>query len=198
VARFAAEERQFILAAARRALFDAVTSVAFSPPLVPPPSLEAKLAEQRGCFVTLTKGGLLRGCIGQVVPRDPLFQVAMENVRNAALFDPRFQPIQAEEVEAITIEISILTEPQAVAFASPEDLLDKLHPNEDGVWLKIGSRSATFLPQVWAQVPGKLEFLNLLARKAGCHASAWRDTDATVALYQVEAFAESNGSALHN
>ena len=66
------------------------------------------------------------------------------------------------------------------------------------MWLKIGARAATFLPQVWAQVPGKPEFLNLLARKAGCPDSAWRDTDATIALYQVEAFAESNGSSLHN
>jgi AMMECR1 domain-containing protein len=103
-----------------------------------------------------------------------------------------------DELDSVTIEISILTEPQSLIFASPEELLDKLHPNEDGVWLKIGARGATFLPQVWSQVPGKLEFLNLLACKAGCPASAWRDADATVALYRVEAFAEPQDSALHN
>jgi AMMECR1 domain-containing protein len=68
--------------------------------------------------------------------------------------------------------------------------LGKLQPRKDGVVLKIGLHGATFLPQVWEQIPDKVEFLNHLAQKAGCAPSDWRGKDVTVSIYHVEAFAE--------
>ena len=112
------------------------------------------------------------------------------SARNAALRDPRFPPVAPGELETVKIEISVLTEPQPLAFSSPDDLLSKLQPNEDGVVLRIGFRTATFLPQVWAQIPDKVQFLNHLAEKVGCEAAAWRGKETTVAIYHAECFHE--------
>jgi AmmeMemoRadiSam system protein A len=125
------------------------------------------------------------------LPQEPLYQAVVDNARNAATRDPRFLPVQSDEVSKIKIEISVLTEPQPLRFTSPEDLLNKLQPYEDGVLLQIGSHGATFLPQVWAQIPDKVEFLNQLSRKAGCAPSAWRGKETTVSIYHVESFEES-------
>ena len=87
---------------------------------------------------------------------------------------------------------TVLTEPQPLAFSSPDDLLSKLHPNEDGVLLHIGPRTATFLPQVWAQIPDKVDFPEQLSRKAGGERSDWRGKDVTVDIYHVECFEEEH------
>ena len=109
--------------------------------------------------------------------------------------DSRFPAVTPGEVDCIKIEISVLTEPQPLAFSSSEDLLGKLHPNRDGVILCIGPRTSTFLPQVWEQLPDKAQFLNHLAQKAGCKPSAWRGKDAQVSVYHVECFEEGEGGA---
>jgi len=150
-----------------------------------------KLAETKACFVTLTEGGELRGCIGHILPQEPLYQAVVDNARNAATRDPRFLPVQPGEADKIKIEISVLTEPQPLSFSSPEDLLNKLKPEEDGVLLQIGSRGATFLPQVWEQLPDKVEFLDHLAQKAGCAPDDWRGRSVNVSIYHVEAFKEA-------
>lgn len=181
-------ERRFLLDLARRALASAATNG--QPPEAKAPEAFTKLSENRACFVTLTKGGALRGCIGHIVPQMALSQAVIENARNAALRDQRFPPVQAEEVGRIKIEISVLTKPQPLAFTSPEDLLAKLRPFEDGVLLQIGERGATFLPQVWAQIPRKAEFLSQLSLKAGCAPAAWRGKETTVSIYHVECFEE--------
>jgi AmmeMemoRadiSam system protein A len=108
------------------------------------------------------------------------------------LRDTRFPSVQPDELDQIRIEISVLTDPQPLPFTSPDDLLSKLHPNEDGVLLHIGPRTATFLPQVWAQLPDKAEFLNHLSQKAGCESSAWRGKDVSVSIYHVECFEEEH------
>jgi AmmeMemoRadiSam system protein A len=185
-----AAERKLLLELARKTL-RSVTANGGLPELaakdVPP-----KLAEKQACFVTLTKNGALRGCIGHLMAIEPLHQAVAENARNAALRDPRFPPVQPDELAQIRIEISVLTEPQPLSFSSPDDLLSKLHPNEDGVLLHMGPRTATFLPQVWAQIPDKAEFLNHLSQKAGCEASAWRGKDVSVSIYHVECFEEEH------
>ena len=151
-----------------------------------------KLTEKKACFVTLTKDGALRGCIGHLTAMEPLYRAVVENARNAALRDPRFTPVESGELDKIKIEISVLTEPQPLAFSSPDDLLSKLHPNEDGVLLHIGPRTATFLPQVWAQIPDKVKVLEHLSQKAGCEPSAWRGKDVSVSTYHVECFEEEH------
>ena len=150
----------------------------------------AKFAEKKGCFVTLTEGGQLRGCIGHILPQEPLSRAIADNAAKAALHDPRFDPVQPGELDKIGIEISVLTEPAALAFQSPDDLLGKLRPHRDGVVLKIGDRIATYLPQVWSQIPNRADFLDSLSQKAGCARADWRNPGAEVYVYQVESFSE--------
>jgi AmmeMemoRadiSam system protein A len=152
--------------------------------------LSAALKMHKGCFVTLHKDGNLRGCIGNIVPRGALYAAVMDNACAAALRDWRFQPVTAAEVEQLHLEISVLTAPQNLPFQTPEELLAKLRPNVDGVVLIRGRNQATYLPQVWEQLPKKEDFLSSLARKADLPADAWRKPGLQIETYQVELFEE--------
>jgi AmmeMemoRadiSam system protein A len=185
-----AAERKFLLDLARKTLVS--VTAGGSLPEVAAKDVHPKLTEKKACFVTLTKDGALRGCIGHLMAIEPLRQAVAENARNAALRDPRFPPVEPGELDHIKIEISVLTDPQPLSFSSPDDLLSKLHPNEDGVLLHIGPSTATFLPQVWAQLPDKVKFLEQLSQKAGCERSAWRGKDVSVSIYHVECFEEEH------
>ncbi len=191
----AVPERQLLLELARKSLQSAAAGT--SPPELSAKDVPPALAQKKACFVTLTKAGTLRGCIGHLTAIAPLHEAVIENARNAALRDPRFPAVQPDEVDNLRIEISVLTEPQPLPFDSPDDLLGKLHPNEDGVLLRIGPRTSTFLPQVWAQIPDKVQFLNHLAQKAGCEPSEWRGKDTQVSTYHVECFEEGKGPGHH-
>jgi hypothetical protein len=188
---FPAPERKMLLELARRTLTTVAANPSSPGPEVDAKSVSPNLAEKKGCFVTLTKRGVLRGCIGHILPREALYQAVIDNTRNAALLDPRFSPVRSDETGEIKIEISVLTQPQPLTFSSPEDLLSKLQPHQDGVVLRIGARSATFLPQVWEQIPDKVQFLEHLSEKAGCRPSAWRDQDTSVSIYHAECFQEN-------
>jgi hypothetical protein len=188
---FEAKERKFLLDLARQTLTCVATNPNSLGPGVNARDLSPKLSETKGCFVTLTENGVLRGCIGHILPQEALYQAVVDNARNAAIRDQRFQPVRPDELNRIKIEISVLTEPQPLGFNSPEDLLNKLEPGEDGVVLQIGRYGATFLPQVWEQLPDKVEFLNHLAQKAGCAPDDWRGRNVSVSIYHVEAFEES-------
>jgi len=188
---YAAPERKLLLDLARRTLTCVVTNPDLSGFEVNVKGMPPKLSETKACFVTLTENGELRGCIGHISPQESLCQAVVDNARNAAIRDPRFLPVQPGEADKIKIEISVLTEPKPLQFSSPEDLLAKLQPGKDGVVLKIGGRGATFLPQVWEQLPDKVEFLNRLSEKAGCATGDWRKPGTSVLIYHVEAFKES-------
>lgn len=159
------------------------------------PAVDSALFSQRlhqpgACFVTLTKHGRLRGCIGNVVARDPLWQSVMNNAVGAAFRDTRFAPLERSELPEVRVEISVLSEPQRLDVRAPEQLLTRLRPGVDGVVLKADGKSATYLPQVWEKLPTTEDFLDSLARKAGLPSGAWREPDASVLTYQVEAFEE--------
>jgi uncharacterized protein len=179
-------ERKLMLALARQSVAQAVSRQE----MPEAGDVSPTLAEKKACFVTLTRQGTLRGCLGQVRPQQPLYQAVINNARGAALRDPRFPPVRPDEVDQLKIEVSVLTEPEPLPFSSPEELLDKLQVNRDGVLLEIGPRMATFLPQVWRSFPDKVEFLDHLAQKAGCAPGAWRHHGATVSVYRAESFEE--------
>jgi AmmeMemoRadiSam system protein A len=180
------QDRKFMLELARQSVARAVSRQE----LPEAGDVSGTLAEKKACFVTLTRKGLLRGCLGQVRPQQPLYQAVINNACGAALRDPRFPPVRPDEVEHLKIEVSILSDPEPLSFTSPEDLLEKLQANRDGVLLEIGPRMATFLPQVWRTFPDKIQFLDHLAQKAGCDAGAWRQRGATVSVYRAESFEE--------
>lgn len=183
-------DRLFLLEEARGALRAAANLAAPAPPSEPP---SPALSEPRACFVTLTEEGRLRGCVGAMAAREPLARAVADSARCAALLDPRFPPVGADEVDRLRIEVSVLTTLRRLWFSSPEDLLMKLEPGCDGVLLRIGDRTATYLPQVWKDIPDKAAFMDSLAEKSGCAAAQWRGSDVEVFVYEVESFQEPDG-----
>jgi len=143
-----------------------------------------------GTFVTLTLNGQLRGCIGNMSSTINLRDGVRQNAISAAFHDPRFSPLTPAELEKVHIEISILTEPQALAHNGGDDLVRKLRPNIDGVIISKGLNRATFLPQVWKQLPRANDFLNHLCTKAGLPADTWQSETLAVQTYQVISFEE--------
>ena len=143
-----------------------------------------------GTFVTITIESNLRGCIGHIIPRETLIEGIKVNAINAAFSDPRFHPLTKEEFDRIEIEISVLTPPKELSYTDTEDLLKKLRPGIHGLIIKKGFHEATFLPQVWEQLPKKEEFLSHLCLKAGLSADSWKTDKLQVSTYQVQAFEE--------
>ena len=140
-------------------------------------------------FVTLTQHGDLRGCIGSLQAWRPLIDDVQDNARNAAFRDPRFAPLAADELPVTRIEVSLLTAPKPMQFASEADALAQLRPNEDGVIFSAAGRRSTFLPQVWEQLPTPAEFMARLKQKAGLPASYW-GTDVRLERYEVRKWKE--------
>jgi AmmeMemoRadiSam system protein A len=143
-----------------------------------------------GVFVTLQINGQLRGCIGSLTGADAVQDGVKKNAICAAFNDARFRPLAADECDRIAIEISILSEPQPLAYKDGDDLLAKLRPQVDGVIIRKGFYGATFLPQVWDQLPHKDDFLSRLCMKAGLPADIWRREKLNVETYQVQHFHE--------
>lgn len=146
--------------------------------------------EKRGVFVTLHKQGQLRGCIGSLIGYRPIVEGVREHALNAAFNDPRFRPVTADELADLDIEVSILSEPTPLTYRDGADLLAKLRPGLDGLIIRQGGASATFLPQVWEQLPDPEAFLSHLCQKAGLPPLEWRQGRLEVLTYQVRYFAE--------
>ena len=162
----------------------------------PAPDFQKKMAdpafaERRGTFVTLKQRNMLRGCIGCLTPSESIVEGVKRNALNAAFNDNRFMPVTNDEYDDLQIEVSILTEPQGLSYDSADDLLRKLRPGIDGVILKKGYASATFLPQVWEQLPRPKDFLAHLCMKAGLPADAWKTGNLEISTYQVQKFEEA-------
>jgi AmmeMemoRadiSam system protein A len=156
-----------------------------------PEKITPGLKEKRGCFVTLHKDGILRGCIGTIEPVRSLALNVEENALNAAFHDPRFPAVERDELADIEIEISVLTVPEKLDFKDCDDLKKKLKPKIHGVILSQGWQSATFLPQVWEQLPDRKDFLEHLCQKGGMGKDCWKDSETTVKVYEAEYFSES-------
>jgi AmmeMemoRadiSam system protein A len=182
------EERNLLLKLARQALESAVTGERLEP-------LDLELTSETlryegASFVTLTKRGQLRGCIGALEPYQPLVDDVREHAIAAATQDYRFPPVTPGELADISIEISRLTVPKPLDYKDADDLIAKLRPGIDGVVLKHGFRRATFLPQVWEKIPDPVDFLSQLCYKMGAPANSWRTQKMEVLIYQVEEFHE--------
>lgn len=154
------------------------------PPAVDPTEHDAELAAPGACFVTVEKAGRLRGCIGSLEARRPLVADLVHNAYSAAFRDPRFPPLAAEERPEIACSVSLLSPPEPMPEATSDaDLIAALVPGEDGLILAEedagdgaeGTRRATFLPQVWEQLPEPADFLARLKIKAGLPADHWSD-----------------------
>lgn len=140
-------------------------------------------------FVTLTQRGHLRGCIGSLSAYRPLIDDVRENACAAAFSDPRFQPVNSKEFAGLRIEVSLLTPSTPLAFRDEADALAQLRPEIDGVILRLHHHRATFLPQVWEQLPDPGVFMAHLKQKAGLPAHFW-SKDIVLERYQVKKWKE--------
>ena len=145
-----------------------------------------------GTFVTLKIQGQLRGCIGNLTPKESVLEGVKRNAVNAAFHDPRFSALTSAELDRTDIEVSILTEPLPLAYRDSQDLIQKLRVNVDGVIIRKGHASATFLPQVWEQLPLPETFLDHLCMKAGLPSDTWKSSELEVLTYQVQYFEEKH------
>ncbi len=180
------EEKQFLRQVARQAVEAAASNL-------PPPDpgdlateagidIQRCLGDHRGAFVTLTRDGRLRGCIGYIEGIKPLVQAVADNGRSAAVADPRFPPVTPRELADICIEISALT--PLTPVSGPEEIIIGRH----GVILAKQGRRAVFLPQVASEQGWDRDTtLTHLALKAGLEPDSWRQ-GADFLVFEAEVF----------
>lgn len=147
------------------------------------PDKDSVLEKTLGSFVTLRLGGDLRGCIGTIVAREPLWLNVWEMARAAAFQDPRFKPLNSLEWPGVNMEISVLDEPTPCPDPA------KIVVGRDGLILNVDGRTGVFLPQVATEQGWTLEeYLNHLCLKAGVAPGAWQRPEARLFRYQAFVF----------
>lgn len=129
------------------------------------------LKQTKATFVTLSLNNKLRGCIGSLVPRRTLLEDLLNNAYDSAFGDLRFDVLTKEEFKNISFEISILSETILCEYENIEDLKSKIIPFKHGVILNLDGKRATFLPQVWEQLPTFEDFFSNLCLKARCESN---------------------------
>ena len=183
------EDKKFLLRLARKSITHYLSKG--SKLMLEPSEVPSKnLVENAACFVSLHDGEELRGCIGSLEARKPLFMDVIDNAVSSAISDPRFYPLTKQEIEKVKISISVLTEPKEFPVKSPEELLEKLIPKKHGLIIQQGVARATFLPVVWEQLPEKEEFLQHLSMKAGLSPDGWKDPETKFFIYEAIEFSE--------
>jgi len=127
-----------------------------------------QLKDKGAVFVTLTKGKKerLRGCIGSLEAWRPLYKDVIANAQSAAFKDNRFRPLEKEELPDIKVEVSLLSKPVQLHYSDTNDLKKQITPKKDGVVLRYKNHRATYLPQVWEQLPTFETFFSSLCQKA--------------------------------
>lgn len=176
VAVLTAEERQTLIGLASVCLEHAVAHGGQVPALVAGGAAPPALLAHRAAFVTLERGGALRGCIGSLAPQRPLAGDVGINAVKAGFADPRFPALKAEELPGMAIKISVLSPASRIVCASEAELLADLRPDRDGLILRDGAASAVFLPSVWRELPDVRMFVRQLKRKMGVSPDHWSET----------------------
>lgn len=191
---YSREEQQRLLGVARAAIGYRLEKGAVYP--VDLKEFPASLQEVKASFVTLYRSDSLRGCVGTLEAHRPLVCDVAENAQAAAFRDPRFRPLQASELNEVTVSISVLSKPEPIHFDSEKDLLTQMRPGVDGLVMREGILRGTFLPVMWEQLPDPKEFLAHLKIKAGLSPAYWSDAIKvdryTSENFSEEDFAESN------
>ena len=185
------KQGQILLKLARKTISEELRIKSKKEQILPASDLEEKsLQRKSGTFVTLKINKQLRGCIGTLEASGPIVEGVKRNAINAAFNDYRFSPLTAKEFDKVEIEISILSEPEPLEYKDSNDLIKKLRPNVDGVIIRKGHASATFLPQVWEQLKRPEDFLSHLCAKAGLPSDSWKNSKLEVLTYNVQYFEE--------
>jgi AmmeMemoRadiSam system protein B/AmmeMemoRadiSam system protein A len=176
-----AENKKTLLKLARESINSAFEEK--DPPY--PAEISGALGEKLGAFVTLNRDNRLRGCIGTFHADEPLYKIVARMARQAAFSDPRFPPVEKEEMGIIEIEISVLT-----PMKRTEDP-ESVEVGRDGLYMIKGFRSGVLLPQVPVEYGwDRLRFLEQTCMKAGLNPQAWKDEDTEIYTFQAEIFGE--------
>jgi AmmeMemoRadiSam system protein A len=147
------------------------------------PREEKALNLRRGCFVTLTRNGQLRGCIGNFQSEWPLFREVAEMAVASATKDPRFYPMLEEDLDDFSVEISVLSPLQKIE--DPEEIKVGTH----GIYLEKGYHRGVLLPQVAPEHNwDRTTFLQQTCIKAGLPSDAWRSEDVEIYVFAAEVF----------
>jgi AmmeMemoRadiSam system protein A len=174
-------DRSALLELARRAITEAVL---LQRPLEAIPN-SGIFTERRGAFVTLHIRSRLRGCIGMIERLDPLGEVVAHCAAGAALHDPRFAPVQSEEISQLQIEISLLSPVELILPANVEI-------GKHGLMISQGEKRGLLLPQVATEHKlSREQFLDETCRKAGLPPKAWQDSSTEVRAFTCEVFSEA-------
>ncbi len=182
------EEGYYLLSLAEKAVHDYVKEKK----LFQPEKIKYDIAKKLGAsFVTLEKEGNLRGCIGSIIPYRELYKDVIENAVAAAAKDPRFTPVKPEELDSIDIKLSVLSFPKEIFYTDYMDLLNKIEPYKDGLIIRYANHQATFLPDVWYQIPDKELFLANLSYKAGLPPEFWKTGLLDVYKYHTKTFTKT-------
>jgi len=173
------QERSAVLSLARLSVQAAVMGE--SPPSVDQSEL---MRSEGGAFVTLKIRGMLRGCIGHFNGIGSLGKTVRAMAREASLGDPRFMPVQPDELKEITVEVSVLSPMKRI---SAEDVI----PGTHGLYIRKGRRAGTLLPQVASEEGwNRKQFLEHTCLKAGLPAEAWLDLETEIYAYTAEVLRE--------
>jgi len=160
---------------------------------VPDITLFPTAVQQPGAsFVTLTNQGQLRGCIGNTTPRWPLAEDVARNAVSASR-DFRFEPVAVDELGDVRLEVTALSPPRLLPYASYTALLNQLAQRREGVILSLDGRRGVLLPQVWQRIPDPAQFLDIIAHKAGIPVDALRQSPPVVEAltFQAQCFMEA-------
>ena len=146
-----------------------------------------------GVFVTLNNPLGLRGCIGNPLPDKKLFNALEDSVIAAATEDPRFPPVKFEEIDSITLEVTILTPPTKIEVSEPLEYLSKIKVGQDGLIVKYGYNSGLLLPQVPIEYGwNEREFLEHTCEKAGLPKDYWKEVEIEIQKFEGIVFREKD------
>jgi len=188
MSRLSSDDCRALLDLARRAISSAVIEKR----ILDLSTCAITATEPAGAFVTLHRDGQLRGCVGQVESLDPLGETIGRAAINAALHDPRFPAVGADEVESLEIEISVLTSPAPIA---PDAILLGQH----GLLIVKGENRGVLLPQVATERRWSSQrFLEETCVKAGLPRDAWRDPATRVFAFAAEVFSDTSVRVGHS
>lgn len=181
------EHRNKLLQLARRSIDAGLDEMRWVP--MPSADIPPPLNELRGSFVTLRILGQLRGCCGSLFADRSLAEDVWRNAWASAFGDPRFSPLDRDEWPDADIHISVLTPLEPLVVQSEAELLDQLRPGVDGLVLERDDSRATFLPDVWEQLPNPIDFVQHLKQKAGWPGGSW-SPHIKIWRYYTESFGE--------
>ena len=181
------EEGTFLVKTARRAIEAHIRGKRL--PSVK--NVSEELKKPRGVFVTLTKHGELRGCIGHPMPTMPLIDALIDSAISSATRDPRFPPLEVSELNKILVEVSVLTEPKPIEVDDPREYPGAIVVGRDGLIVEYGGHAGLLLPQVAVEWKWDAEeFLSHACMKAGLMPDAWLDREVRISRFSAQVFSE--------